>query len=145
MGKDKLRPEEEPGGNGREHAERAPRGKRGGARVRPSVKGAAGLDGVDRRGLVIRCEVQGLVGHVVSLPKCNIKAQRVCSHWNNSSVGPEETRHEGKRARCTADTSQRVFLLFVPLMPHNPGQSGPFWACFQKRIWSQWFSTLATH
>lgn len=69
----------------------------------------------------------------MSLPKCNIKAQRVCGRGNNSSVGPEETRHEGKGARCTAGTSQRVFLLFVPLMPHNPGQSGPFWACFQKK------------
>lgn len=72
MGKDKLRPEE-PGGNGREHAERAPRGKWGGASVRPFVNGAAGMDGVDGRGLVIRSEVQGLIGHVVSLPKCNIK------------------------------------------------------------------------
>lgn len=86
-----------------------------------------------REGSVIRCEGQGLVGHVVSLPKCNIKAQRVCGRGNNSSVGPEETRHEGKGARCTAGTLQRVFLLFVPLMPHNPGQSGPFWACFQKK------------
>lgn len=51
MGKDKLRPEEEPGGNGREEAESAPRGKRGGASDRPFVKGAAGLDRVHGRGL----------------------------------------------------------------------------------------------
>lgn len=145
MGKDKLRPEEEPGGNGREPAERAPRGKRGGASTRPFCKRGRWTGQSRREGSGDPSEVQGLVGRVVSFPKCNIKAQRVCSRGNNSSVGPEETRREGKRARCTADTSQRVFLLFMPLMPHSPGQSGPFWACFQKKIWSQWFSTLSTH
>lgn len=56
LGKDKLRPEKEPGGSGGEHGKKSPQGKAGGARVhhnRASVTGVChtgGWTGLSQRG-----------------------------------------------------------------------------------------------